>query len=407
MLTVRTVEIDDPGPLIEWTHHLHPAVFVRGGDGIVGFGDRARAQHTGANRIAELGRWWREMCALADVEDEVGLPGTGLVALGSFAFSDGSAEPSRLTIPNVIIGRRDGRSWMTTVDGGLEVSRNPLGPEPRDQLGPGSFTSLEPGRRSRDDYEEGIRRALEAIAEDRVRKVVLARDLVGSIPAMSDRRWLLTRLAERYPDTFTFAMDGLLGSSPETLVRVQGGTMSARVLAGTAARAADDVSDAAAASVLASSSKNRAEHELAVRGVLESLARHTIEVAHSAPFTLKLPNLWHLATDVTGTLERGRTALDLVAALHPTAAVAGSPTDAALELIAELEPLDRGRYAGPVGWVDAHGDGEWAIALRCAQIDEHGTVTAWAGAGIVEGSDPAKELAETDLKFRPIVEALG
>jgi menaquinone-specific isochorismate synthase len=131
-------------------------------------------------------------------------------------------------------------------------------------------------------------------------------------------------------------------------------------------------------------------------------------VTHSPePFPLQLPNLWHLASDVSGDLLPSRSALDLAAALHPTAAVAGTPTDNALDLIAELEPFDRGRYAGPVGWVDAAGDGEWAIALRCALVEPSGAVTAWAGAGIVADSDPAAELAETELKFRPIRDALA
>ena len=396
MLTVHTVEIDDPGPLIEWAHPMHPTVFVRNGDGMVGYGDFARAQHVGPDRVRDLAAWWREISSGAVVEDEVGLPGTGLIAFGSFAFSDSSADSSRLIIPNVVIGRRNGRAWRTTVNDGLNAAPRPLGPPPKDQLGPGSFAPLEPGLRSPDDYRAAISAALEAIEAGRVSKIVLARDLVGSIPAMSDRRWPLTRLAAAYPDTFTFAVSGLIGSSPETLVRVEDGRMSARVLAGTAADAS-----------LLDNPKNRSEHDLAVAGVLASLAPHATNVSYTEPFALQLPNLLHLATDVSGDVVARRTALDLVEALHPTAAVAGTPTDAALALLAELEPLDRGRYAGPVGWVDADGDGEWAIALRGAHIDEEGAVTAWAGAGIVAGSDPEKELAETELKFRPIREALG
>ncbi len=385
---------------------MRPAVFLRNGDGIIGYGERARYQHSGSNRVADIARWWRDISAAAIVHDEVDLPGTGLVALGSFAFSDVSPDASVLTIPAVVVGRRDGKAWITTVDGGLPVSSQRLGPQPHDQLGPGSFAPLEAGAHTPDGYRASIEAVLREIAAGRVNKVVLARDLVGSIPAMSDRRWVVARLAEAYPDTFTFAVDGLLGSSPETLVRVSDGEMSARVLAGTAARLADPTEDAAAARELGASSKNRSEHQLAVGGVLESLAPHATGVMHTEPFALQLPNLWHLATDVRGALFDGRSALDLVAALHPTAAVAGVPTDAALQLIAELEPRDRGRYAGPVGWVDASGDGEWAIALRCATVDEEGVVTAWAGAGIVAGSDPDKELAETELKFRPIRGAL-
>jgi menaquinone-specific isochorismate synthase len=248
-------------------------------------------------------------------------------------------------------------------------------------------------------YAAAVSTAVAHIAAGDASKVVVARDLVGSIPVGADLRLPIAGLAAAYPDTFTFALEGLLGSSPETLVRVSGKTVSARVLAGTAAREVPR-------EVFASSTKDLAEHEFARSSVMDALASHATDLAAAPPYPLALPNLWHLASDVTGTLTDGSSALDLVAALHPTAAVAGAPTDAALELIAELEPFDRGRYAGPVGWVGADGEGEWAVALRCAQV-EGTTVTAHAGAGIVADSDPARELAETTLKFRPIAEAFG
>ena len=239
-------------------------------------------------------------------------------------------------------------------------------------------------------------------------KVVLARDLVGHLPAGSDLRKVVGDLALSYPDTFTFAIDGFVGSSPETLVGVTGGTVTARVLAGSAARGTDAVTDADAATTLATSAKDLDEHRFAVQNVLASLRSHSNDVmASDQPFTLKLPNLWHLASDIEGTLTDGSTALDLVGALHPTAAVAGTPTDTALSIIRELEPFDRGRYAGPVGWIGSKGDGEWAVALRSAQVSASGDITAYAGAGIVADSVPERELMETRLKFRPIVEAFG
>jgi menaquinone-specific isochorismate synthase len=180
------------------------------------------------------------------------------------------------------------------------------------------------------------------------------------------------------------------------------------VLAGTMSRGRDADADTEAALALATSPKDADEHEFAVQSVLASLRPHTSSItASEVPFTLKLPNLWHLATDVDGTLSDGSTSLDLVAALHPTAAVAGTPTQSALALIHELEPFDRGRYAGPVGWIGADGDGEWAIALRCAQVKPNGDITAYAGCGIVLDSIPEHELAETRMKFRPIVEAFA
>jgi menaquinone-specific isochorismate synthase len=255
------------------------------------------------------------------------------------------------------------------------------------------------------------------IAGGEAEKVVLARDLAGTVPAGSDLRRLVRALSSGYPDCWTFAVDGLVGASPETLVTVSGGTVTARVLAGTAPRGADADADTEASLTLATSAKDLDEHEYAVQSVLASLRPHTSALAASEqPFTLKLPNVWHLATDVEGELADSASALDLLSVLHPTAAVAGTPTDAAVEVIRRLEPFDRGRYAGPVGWVGANGDGEWAIALRCAQFDLHAMpagsaeaipVTAHAGAGIVAGSDPESEMLETRVKFRPIVDALA
>lgn len=409
MLTVRTVAVSDPGPLLDNTDPIRPAVFLRDGEGIVGLGQCARVTAQGPERVARLAAWWRDVVARADIVDPVTLPGTGLVAFGSIAFAGSSPADSVLIVPSLIVGRRDGVAWMTTIEiaGTGAPSTTQSSPEPR-AIGPAPRADLQPGGTSPDRFLAAVSAATAAIRDGRVEKVVLARDLVGQIGDSDDRRGILQRLAERYPSTSVFAVDGLLGASPETLVRVRGGDAHCRVLAGTAARWADDATDAHAASSLAASPKNRAEHDLAVRSVLTALDPHAIAVEHSAePFPLRLPNLWHLATDVHATLRPGRTALDLVAALHPTAAVAGTPTDAALALIAELEPVDRGRYAGPVGWIDATGDGEWAIALRCATVTPDGGVTAWAGAGIVGDSEPERELEETVLKFRPVVDALA
>ena len=216
----------------------------------------------------------------------------------------------------------------------------------------------------------------------------------------------ITELALGYPDCWTYSVDGLFGSSPETLIRADDGEVNARVLAGTISRGHGPGRRTEAALALATSAKDGDEHEFAVQSVLVSLRPHTSHIAASEmPFTLKLPNLWHLATDLEGTLSDGSTSLDLIAALHPTAAVAGTPTERALAVIRELEPFDRGRYAGPVGWVGADGDGEWAIALRCAQVEpgrrRHGVCRVRHRAE----SDPEQELAETRMKFRPIVEA--
>jgi menaquinone-specific isochorismate synthase len=306
-----------------------------------------------------------------------------------------------LIVPEVIVGRRDGVSWVTRVNGSqLTPEHRPLGAEYRIALHPGALDAA--------GYQAAVGEAVHRIREGELSKVVLARDLVGHLPEGADLRRVLVDLALGYPDTWTFAVDGLLGSSPETLVRVNHGIVSARVLAGSIGRGVDADADQAAALTLATSTKDLDEHRFAVQSVLASLAGHaTGVVASELPFALKLPNLWHLASDVEGTLSDGSSALDLAAALHPTAAVAGAPTATALRVIRELEPLDRRRYGGPVGWVDAAGSGKWAVALRSAEVAPDGGITAYAGAGIVADSEPDRELAETRLKFRPIVEAFG
>ena len=233
--------------------------------------------------------------------------------------------------------------------------------------------TFEPGAVPPTAYESNVAEAVRRIDAGELEKVVLARQLVGELHEEDGLRAVINRLAEDYPDTWVFAVDGLIGASPETLVRVDHGTVSARVLAGTTSRGAGEASDRERAVALAASHKDLAEHALAVASAVQRLEPHTARLDTSPePFTLQLPNLWHLATDLKGTLGDGSSSLDLVSAVHPTAAVAGTPRLAALSVLAELEGFDRGRYAGPVGWIDGDGDGEWAIALRCAQVEPVG-----------------------------------
>jgi menaquinone-specific isochorismate synthase len=265
-----------------------------------------------------------------------------------------------------------------------------------------------PGLVSEDDYVAHVSEALQALRNGEADKVVLARDLVANAPGVRDWRQAINRLSDAYPDCTTFALDGLVGSTPETLAVVHGGRLELRVLAGSTARGSNPAADRESAHQLVTSAKDNDEHRFAVESVLQSLATITPTVAaDDQPSTLKLANVWHLATDIQASLPAEVTSLDVVAAIHPSAAVAGSPTPEALEIIRRLEPFDRGRYAGPVGWMDSSGDGEWSIALRCAQWSPEGTITAYAGAGIVVNSDPESELLETRLKFKPVVDAFG
>jgi menaquinone-specific isochorismate synthase len=402
-LRVHTRDIGDLGPLEPQLDADAPLLWMRRGFGICGTGTALRLEFSGPTRFQDAAEAWRQIAAAATVDDPLGLPGTGLVALGSFAFADTSTATSVLIVPSVVIGRASGRHWITRI--GIDE----LPPDPAATALRGHQpVTFQPGALSLEGYRAVVGTAIGRIRNGGLSKVVLARDLVGQLADGADVRPVIQALAENYPACWTFAVDGLIGSSPETLVSVDHSSVTARVLAGSAARGVDAASDQEAAAALASSTKDQDEHEYAVQSVLAALADHSARVtASEVPFTLKLPNLWHLASDIEAELTDGSTSLDLLSALHPTAAVAGAPTAAALAAIDELEPFDRGRYAGPVGWVGADGDGEWAIALRCAQVAADGTVTAHAGAGIVADSVPEHELVETRMKFRPIIEAFG
>lgn len=410
-LRAVTREIADTADLLEYADPGDPLVWTRRGAWLVGVGSALTLTASGAE-IATLAARWREIVADAQIDDHVHAPGTGLVAFGALPFDAQSATTAVLTVPRLAIGHREGRTWATWIlpEAGAadpaEPRAIPFGPHWSAAVGPGNLTP--------EGYQEAVRLGLAAIHSGEVSKVVLARDLVGTVPVDADLRRLVRSLASGYPDTWVYAVDGLIGASPETLVSVMGGQVTARVLAGTVARGADPDTDRDAALRLATSAKDLAEHGYAVRSLIDALTPHTTALAAGEqPFTLALPNVWHLATDVEATTAADTSALDLLQVLHPTAAVAGTPTAAALAAIRRIEPSDRGRYAGPVGWVDARGDGEWAIALRGAQFDlaaaEEGGIpfTAHAGAGIVAGSDPEAEMLETRVKFRPIVDALA
>jgi menaquinone-specific isochorismate synthase len=403
-LTLTTLELNtDDFKLLS---HLpeKPLAFIRGGDGIVGWGEAARIESTlPSGRVADLAAKWRELVANSTVSDEVELPGTGLVAFGALAFSDLSNAPSTLIVPEVILGSRDGRVWLTTINGS---SAPDFWSKPAEYK-MNSKVNFESGEISADKFKSLVSSAVEKITAGAVEKVVLARDIVATVPTNFDIRSVLQRLAHNYPTCWVYSVDGMFGASPELLVRVSHSQVSARVLAGTAGRGTDPGVDQAISVALAASSKNTAEHAFAVDSLVKSLAPFCTHVdADPTPFSLALPNVWHLASDVHGVLREEASVLDVAAALHPTAAVAGTPTNVAQNLISQLEASDRGRYAGPVGWIGADGDGEWAIALRGAQVTEL-TIRAFAGCGIVAESEPEAELAETDLKFRPIREALN
>ncbi|HEY5248301.1 MAG TPA: isochorismate synthase [Dermatophilaceae bacterium] len=404
--------IDDPGALLpllpETTGPQHVSSWVRHGEGLVGWGRALELRTDGAGRFAEAQAWWRSVVDHAVVRDDVHLPGTGPIAFGSFSFSADSPAGAVLVVPEFLVGRRGSQWWMTTIGVGSHLPGN-LAPSPAaPPVAPPSVTFAD-GALSGAQWSTVVARAVGRINAGEMDKVVLARDLAVNAGTPIDPRWLLHRLAERYDTTWVFAVDGLVGATPELLVKLEKGLVTSRVLAGTIRRSGDDEHDLALAASLARSSKDLEEHEYAVRSVAEALAPHcsSINVPES-PFVLHLSNVMHLATDVAGVLTDGATSLALAASLHPSAAVCGTPTPLAHAAIRELEQMDRGRYAGPVGWMDSAGDGEWGIALRCGAYDsaDASQIHLFAGCGIVAGSDPDSELAESDAKFVPMRDAL-
>ncbi len=408
-LVARTVGLDSPGPLLALLPDSpDAAAWVRRGDGLVGWGVAAVCRTSGADRFEEAKRWWDAHAGTAVVRDEVDQPGTGLVCFGSFGFADDPGD-SVLVVPEVVVGRRGETTWLTTIG----VGSIPALPDvvPGDAPAAPRGVSFADGAMSGTDWVGVVAEAVRRINAGALEKVVLARDLLATADDPIDLRWPLRRLAESYPMCWTFHVDGLFGATPEMLVRRERGLVTSRVLAGTIRRTGDDARDLALAATLARSSKDLEEHEYAVRSVADALAPHCSSMnVPEAPFVLHLPNVMHLATDVAGVVHDAAdptgTSLDLARALHPSAAVGGTPTDVATALITEIEGMQRGRYAGPVGWMDASGDGEWGLALRSAEIEGR-SVRLFAGCGIVADSDPDSELAEAQAKFVPVRDSLA
>jgi isochorismate synthase len=260
-------------------------------------------------------------------------------------------------------------------------------------------------------YAEAVGDLVERIGAGSFRKVVLARTIEVEAGRKLDPRTLALRLRAVDPAAFTFAAptpEGVIvGASPELLVSRFGREVRANPLAGSAGRSGDPDEDRENGARLLASAKDHEEHAIVVDAIAQTLRPSCRELSWDPePVLLETPNVWHLSTRFRGLLrEPAPSALELARALHPTPAVAGEPRDAALEAIAEREPFDRGAYAGPVGWVDASGDGEWAIALRCAELRGE-RATLYAGAGIVAGSRPDAEVDETERKFRAFLDAL-
>ncbi|MDR0505150.1 MAG: chorismate-binding protein [Bifidobacteriaceae bacterium] len=416
-----------------------PLAWLRRGQGMIAWGQTERLDLQGPNRLSRAAGWWAKQAASAQISvaenpNQSGQsgalskqPGTGLIAFGSFPFDDCSAAAAVLIVPQVVVGLREQTAWITGIAN--NVSRSSLAknltallqqrptavvdelnnrhspPEPAQA---GSGVARQP-RHLAEAWPGVVAQAIEAIRRGEVEKVVLARDEWVS----REQPWriadLLSNLSAAYPNCWTFCVDNLVGATPEMLVRSVHGLVTARVLAGTFPHDAGEPDRSRLAQALLSSSKDLAEHQFAVRSVAQALAPFTNELSvPDAPYVLSLANVSHLASDIAGVASQKFSVLELADAVHPTAAVCGTPPNPARQLLTRLEDFDRERYAGPVGWIDSQGDGEWAIALRCAQLSaDRLQAHLYAGGGIVAASQCAEELAETEAKFLPMRQALG
>lgn len=373
-------------------------LFERDGCGLAGRGEALRLDAATAV----------DVLATMRSDDEVGLPGCGPVAIGALPFDP--AAGGTVVVPRELVGRSpDGTAWHTVIsrEGGEAAARvwppPPVAgerPRPPDDF---RLTAARP----HEEWLEVIAAAVKAIADGRMRKVVLAREVTVEANRRIHPLDVLGRLRALYPSCMVFSVDGFVGASPELLVARAGDGVRAQPMAGTIPRSGDPAVDARLAAGLLASTKDREEHALVVEEVAAVLAPHCVSLDVPAePSIVPLRNVSHLGTLLTGRLRRDApSAVGLATALHPTPAVAGTPTGDALAYIAAVEGLDRGRYAGPVGWVDGRGDGEWAVGVRSAELDGN-RARLFAGVGVVADSVPEAELAETQLKLQALLAAV-
>lgn len=401
--SVTTARLGEHPPLLELLPDSAPLTWVRGGDGLVGWGEYAKTVVSGPNRFSDARIWWHQQLEKLAISDSVHASGTGPILFTSFSFDPD--EDSILVIPSVVVGMRNGSSWITWIGDQAQpkLSENTQNLEDAEyNWGDGSLSPAE--------WQIRVSKAITKIEGSDLDKVVLARDLKINSHRTIDPRKILRNLSAEYPSTWIFAVDGLIGATPELLLRLSRGMVTSRVLAGTISKTGDDEKDLALAASLARSSKDLEEHSYAVQSVADALDTFcTSTNVPESPFVLHLANVMHLATDVTGALVESKKSVDaftILEKLHPSAAVCGTPTEVAARLIKEIEGMSRGRYAGPVGWLDARGDGELGIALRCGQITDN-EIRIFAGCGIVAGSSPEKELSESNAKFAPMRNALS
>jgi menaquinone-specific isochorismate synthase len=406
-LVARTTALADPPDLL--AEAADRGLLWRDEDGgLAGTGVAARLELPRGLTDSESVRRVSEVLESIETDDDVGLPGCGPVAIGALPFDP--ALPGHLVIPQRIVGRSGSQGWVTTIG---EVGRGTSPARPLDGREPGEppdqFTLV--SSMPHHEWKEMIAAAVAELADGDLRKVVLARriDISANRPfIVSD---VLERLVALYPSCMVFSVDGFLGASPELLIKRVEDRIESHPLAGTVARSGDVHGDEALIARLMSSAKARHEHQFVVDVLTEALSSVCDQlIVPEQPSIVGLRNVSHLGTHIHGRLAASRaedrpTALELVALVHPTPAVGGTPTDAAVRYLQKVEGFDRRNYAGPVGWMDHRGDGSWAIGIRCAEV-EGPSARLYAGNGIVAGSDPGEELAETQLKLQALLAAL-
>ena len=397
MRSVRTVRLDADIDLLD-VAGADGVVFEKGSDGLAGRGEALRIEvpNTSPDGLAVV----TDALAHIDVEDEIARPGTGAVAFAAIPFA--SDAPAAFVVPRITVGRAaDGTRWVTRADGATDDVAAPVVDEPRAR-----HFEVE-AVQDPDQWMDAVRLATKHIADGDFDKVVLARELLVTADAPISRSGLLRRLRRSFPGCFSFAIDSMVGASPELLVSRSGDMVHAHPMAGTAPRGGDPTADARLAASLLASAKDRAEHQITIDMVWETLLPYCSYVdSEPEPSVVAVANVQHLASLVEGRLSQpAASVLELVSALHPTPAVSGWPLDAALRHLAAHEDLDRDRYAGAVGWVDAGGNGTFAVGIRSA-ILQGTTARLFAGVGVVSDSDPAAELAETDAKFQAVLSAI-
>jgi salicylate biosynthesis isochorismate synthase/menaquinone-specific isochorismate synthase len=403
------------------------------GFALAAIGSILRLDAEGPERFHIAARQWRDLAAAAVADPPDGPAGSGLIAVGGFAFDHYGAAaphwqpygPATLDVPEIALARGANETRLTLAalvehgdDAEAIVERlasrlGDLDPQARLPLwdphpaGPAQIA----GAMAPEHYEDAVARAVEMIGDGELEKVVLAREVHVHVAAGHDPGAVFGVLRESFPSCHCVAAgrgdSTLLSVTPELLVRREGSRASTVALAGSTGRSADPAVDSHLGEQLLNSKKNRSEQEIVTRRIRQALEPLSSWVtAPDEPELVKVANIQHLATPVRAQLRLSVSAIELAGALHPTPAVGGEPLEHAQALIPRLEGLDRGWYAGPIGWTDANEDGEFFVALRCALLDGE-LARCYAGVGVVAGSDPATELAETEVKLQAVLPALG